>query len=87
MFSYLQLPNPGFKFNSKKDNPLAMYMSDIYTASANLAGVPAISIPVGKCKNTGQPIGLQIQANNFEDDKLIHWSKKFSDIFVKINRC
>lgn len=73
-------PSPGFKFNAKKDNPLAMYMSDIYTASANLAGVPAISIPVGKCNNTGQPIGLQIQANNFEDDKLIHWSKKFSDI-------
>ena len=54
-------PTPAFKIGEKTDDPLAMYLSDIYTISANLAGMPGISIPCGFTK-AGLPIGLQILA-------------------------
>lgn len=52
-------PTPAFKFGEKSDNPLEMYLSDIFTIAANLVGLPAISIPAGFSKD-GMPIGLQI---------------------------
>lgn len=67
-------PSGAFKFNAKKDNPIAMYMSDFYTASANLAGIPAISIPVG-INNDNLPIGMQLQTDNFKENELIEYSK------------
>jgi aspartyl-tRNA(Asn)/glutamyl-tRNA(Gln) amidotransferase subunit A len=63
-------PTPAFKIGEKADNPLAMYLSDIYTISANLAGIAGISIPCGFTK-TGLPIGLQILAAPFEEEKLL----------------
>jgi len=60
-------PTPAFKIGEKIDDPLNMYLSDIYTIPANLAGIPAISIPCGFTKN-GLPIGLQILAQAFKED-------------------
>ncbi len=63
-------PTAAFKVGEKTDNPLAMYLSDIYTISCNLAGIAGISIPCGFTKS-GLPIGLQIQAPPFEEEKLL----------------
>ena len=62
-------PTTAFKIGEKSDDPLQMYLSDIYTTSANLAGIPGINIPIGK-DSTNLPIGLQILANQFEEEKL-----------------
>lgn len=61
-------PEPAFRFGAKAD-PIAMYLSDIFTVTANLAGVPAISLPVGMTE-TGLPIGLQIIGDFFQESKL-----------------
>src|SRR5205814_4955748 len=63
-------PTPAFKIGERSADPLAMYLSDIYTISANLAGLPGISIPCGFTK-TGLPIGLQILAAPFAEEKLL----------------
>jgi aspartyl-tRNA(Asn)/glutamyl-tRNA(Gln) amidotransferase subunit A len=63
-------PTAAFKVGEKTDDPLAMYLSDIYTISCNLAGLPGVSIPCGFTKS-GLPIGLQIQGAPFEEEKLL----------------
>jgi aspartyl-tRNA(Asn)/glutamyl-tRNA(Gln) amidotransferase subunit A len=63
-------PTPAFKIGERSADPLAMYLADIYTISANLAGLPGISIPCGFTK-AGLPIGLQILAAPFEEEKLL----------------
>jgi aspartyl-tRNA(Asn)/glutamyl-tRNA(Gln) amidotransferase subunit A len=63
-------PTAAFKIGEKTGNPLAMYLSDIYTISCNLAGIAGISIPCGFTR-AGLPIGLQIQAAPFEEEKLL----------------
>jgi aspartyl-tRNA(Asn)/glutamyl-tRNA(Gln) amidotransferase subunit A len=63
-------PTPAFKIGEKVDDPLAMYLGDIYTISANLAGLPGISIPCGFTAS-GLPIGLQILARPFEEATLL----------------
>ncbi len=67
-------PSTAFKLNEKKSDPLAMYLSDVYTVSANLTGNCAISVPVGT-DNDGMPIGAQLQANDFEEDLLLKLSQ------------
>jgi len=62
-------PTPAFKIGEKAENPLQMYLSDILTISANLAGIPAISIPCGFTK-AGLPVGLQILAKPFAEETL-----------------
>lgn len=62
-------PTPAFKIGEKVEDPLKMYLSDIYTISANLAGIPAISIPCGFTKK-GLPVGLQILAKPFAEETL-----------------
>jgi len=62
-------PTPAFKIGEKIEDPLKMYLSDIYTISANLAGIPAISIPCGFTKR-GLPVGLQILAKPFNEELL-----------------
>ena len=52
-------PSPAFRFGEKVDDPLAMYLNDIYTVTANLAGIPGISVPCG-LSSEGLPIGLQL---------------------------
>ncbi len=63
-------PSPAFRLGEKLDDPLQMYLSDLYTISANLAGVPAISIPCGFSKD-GLPIGLQLLAAPFQEERLL----------------
>ncbi len=62
-------PTPAFKIGEKVEDPLKMYLSDIYTISANLSGIPAISIPCGFTKK-GLPVGLQILAKPFNEEML-----------------
>ncbi len=63
-------PTPAFRIGEKSADPLAMYLADIYTISCNLAGLPGISIPCGFTK-AGLPVGLQILAPAFEEEKLL----------------
>lgn len=63
-------PTPAFKIGEKSDDPLTMYLSDIFTLSANLAGIPGMSVPCG-FSSKGLPIGLQILGNHFEEGKII----------------
>jgi len=63
-------PSPAFRLGEKIDDPLQMYLSDIYTISANLAGVPALSIPCG-FSTAGLPIGMQLFAAPFREDLLL----------------
>ena len=69
-------PTTAFKIGEKVDDPLKMYLSDVYTIAANLAGVPAISIPCGFDENN-LPIGLQILAAAFAEEKLLRIARMF----------
>jgi aspartyl-tRNA(Asn)/glutamyl-tRNA(Gln) amidotransferase subunit A len=62
-------PTTAFKIGEKIDDPLTMYLSDIYTVSANLAGIPAMSIPFGR-DSQNLPIGVQIMARPFDEDMI-----------------
>jgi aspartyl-tRNA(Asn)/glutamyl-tRNA(Gln) amidotransferase subunit A len=62
-------PTPAFKIGEKIDDPLTMYLSDIFTLSANLAGIPGMSVPCG-FSSDGLPIGLQILGNHFNEEML-----------------
>jgi aspartyl-tRNA(Asn)/glutamyl-tRNA(Gln) amidotransferase subunit A len=63
-------PTPAFRLGEKSEDPLQMYLSDIYTISINLAGLPAISVPCGLSK-AGLPIGLQVIGRAFEEETLL----------------
>jgi len=63
-------PTPAFKIGEKTDNPLQMYLSDIFTISANMAGIPGISVPCG-FTGGGLPIGIQFLGGYFKEEKLI----------------
>jgi aspartyl-tRNA(Asn)/glutamyl-tRNA(Gln) amidotransferase subunit A len=63
-------PTPAFKLGEKSDNPLELYLGDIYTVSANLAGIPAISLPAG-FSAAGLPIGMQLFAPHFAEQRLL----------------
>ncbi len=75
-------PTPAFKIGEKSTDPLEMYLADIFTISANLAGIPAISIPDGTVlKNDAElPVGIQFLANHKREDKLFELGKKFEII-------
>ena len=62
-------PFPAFKIGEKADNPMAMYLADIYTIPLKLAGLPGLSLPAGKIGNL--PVGLQIIGNHFEENKIL----------------
>jgi aspartyl-tRNA(Asn)/glutamyl-tRNA(Gln) amidotransferase subunit A len=66
-------PTTAFKLGEKSSDPLEMYLNDIYTTSANLAGIPGINIPIGKDSN-GLPIGTQLLANQFDELSLLQMS-------------
>jgi len=59
-------PTPAFKLGEKSDDPLAMYLNDIYTVTADLVGVPGISVPCGYTK-AKLPIGLQVLGRHFDE--------------------
>ena len=69
-------PGPAFKLGEMADDPLAMYLVDLYTASANLAGLPGISLPCG-VTSKGLPIGLQLQAPPLEEERLLRGAHMF----------
>lgn len=71
-------PSVAFKFGEKANDPIAMYLADIFTVQANHAGIPAISLPLNK-NNEGLPFGTQLMANKFEEAKLF----AFSDYLMK----
>jgi len=63
-------PTPAFRIGEKMDDPLQMYLSDIFTISINLAGIPGMSVPCGFTKG-GLPIGAQFLAGHFEEGKIL----------------
>jgi aspartyl-tRNA(Asn)/glutamyl-tRNA(Gln) amidotransferase subunit A len=63
-------PTPAFKLGEKTDDPLAMYLADIFTVTADLAGIPGISIPCGKSRE-GLPIGMQILGKHFDEATIL----------------
>jgi aspartyl-tRNA(Asn)/glutamyl-tRNA(Gln) amidotransferase subunit A len=68
-------PSPAFKIGEKIDDPLSMYLADIFTVTANIVGIPAISIPSGTVKNL--PVGLQMMASHGAEETLFDIGKKF----------
>jgi aspartyl-tRNA(Asn)/glutamyl-tRNA(Gln) amidotransferase subunit A len=69
-------PTAAFRLGEKLDDPLAMYLNDIYTISTNLAGLPGISIPCGLTK-ARLPIGLQLQAPALEEARLLRFAHQY----------
>ena len=72
-------PEPAFKFGEKMNDPLKMYLTDIYTVTANLVGVPAISFPIGTVKEDGKdlPIGGQLMGKWFGEEELLNVAHTF----------
>jgi aspartyl-tRNA(Asn)/glutamyl-tRNA(Gln) amidotransferase subunit A len=73
-------PTPAFRLGEKISDPISMYLSDIYTVTANLAGIPAISIPCGFTQS-GLPVGLQIMANQFQESVLLTLATAYVQAF------
>ncbi|MCF7877245.1 MAG: Asp-tRNA(Asn)/Glu-tRNA(Gln) amidotransferase subunit GatA, partial [Candidatus Omnitrophica bacterium] len=71
-------PTPAFKAGEKTADPLSMYLSDIYTISSNLAGIPALSLPCGFSKDN-LPLGMQLIGKEFDEATLI----KLGDAFQR----
>jgi aspartyl-tRNA(Asn)/glutamyl-tRNA(Gln) amidotransferase subunit A len=71
-------PTPAFRLGEKTDDPVSMYLADIYTIGVNLAGLPAISIPAGFTK--GLPVGLQIIGNYFSEAHLLNIAHRYQQI-------
>ncbi len=69
-------PTPAFKIGEKSDDPLAMYLADIYTVTGDLVGVPGISVPCGKSQS-GLPIGLQLFARHFDEARMLQLAHAF----------
>ena len=76
-------PTTAFKAGEKMNDPIAMYLADIYTVLANLAGVPAISLPLFWHSN-GMPFSLQIIANRFNELSLLQVSDKLMKKTLKV---
>ncbi len=71
-------PIPPFKLGEKVDDPLQMYLADIYTVTASLAGIPGISVPCGKMRSEPHlPIGMQIFAKHFDEARLLQAAYAF----------
>jgi aspartyl-tRNA(Asn)/glutamyl-tRNA(Gln) amidotransferase subunit A len=68
-------PSTAFAFGEKSADPVAMYLSDVYTIAVNLAGVPAISIPVGLI--AGLPVGMQLIGNYFDEARMLAAAHRF----------
>lgn len=72
-------PTPAFPIGDKIDDPLTMYLSDIFTLSANLAGIPGMSVPCG-FSSKGLPIGLQIMGRHFDESTLLKIAYHFEQM-------
>ncbi len=71
-------PTPAFKFGSKGDDPVAMYLEDIFTIATNLAGLPGMSVPCGLIN--GLPVGMQLIGNYFAESKLLNVAHQFQQV-------
>ena len=71
-------PSTAFGIGEKMDDPIAMYLSDIYTIAINLAGVPAMSIPAGFV--AGMPVGLQLIGDYFSEDRLLNIAHQYQQV-------
>ena len=69
-------PNTAFDIGSKTEDPLSMYLTDIATISANLAGIPGVSVPAG-FDSSNMPIGLQIMTPQMTEQRLFNFAYKF----------
>lgn len=69
-------PYPAFKIGEKVDDPMAMYLSDIYTITGDLAGIPCMSVPCGKTAE-GLPVGMQILARHFDEQRMFRLADAF----------
>jgi aspartyl-tRNA(Asn)/glutamyl-tRNA(Gln) amidotransferase subunit A len=72
-------PFPAFKLGEKVDDPMQMYLSDIYTVTGSLAGIPCMSVPCGKTQEN-LPVGLQILCNHFEEPRMFRIAQAFEEI-------
>ena len=72
-------PTPAFKIGEKMDDPVAMYLCDIFAAPANIAGIPAIALPSG-FTNKGLPLSIQFMVSHFKENDLFEIGKKFEEI-------
>lgn len=68
-------PGPAFPLGAKKDDPIGMYLEDVYTLAANLAGLPAMSVPAGFADN--KPVGLQLIGPHFSESRLLNVAHRF----------
>lgn len=68
-------PSTAFKFGAKTDNPVEMYLEDIYTISVNLAGLPGMSLPCGQIN--GMPVGLQLIGKHFDESRILNAAHMF----------
>ena len=68
-------PGTAFKAGEKSDDPTEMYLQDIFTTPANLAGLPGISIPCGE--HGGLPLGMQLVGNSLQEDKLLQFAHSY----------
>jgi aspartyl-tRNA(Asn)/glutamyl-tRNA(Gln) amidotransferase subunit A len=71
-------PFPAFRLGEKVNDPVAMYLSDIYTITGSLAGIPCMSVPCGTADG-GLPVGLQILCNHFEEQKMFRLAHAFEN--------
>lgn len=72
-------PGTAFEFGKKSADPIAMYLEDIFTVQANITGLPAISLPIGKHSN-GLPFGVQLMAKSFAETDLLSFSKQLMGV-------
>ena len=72
-------PTPAFHIGENTHDPIVMYLADIFTVQASLAGIPAISLPFGNNK-AGLPLGLQLLGRSFGEDELLKFSKYFLEL-------
>lgn len=77
-------PTPAFKIGENVDDPLAMYLSDLFTIPMSLAGVPALNIPAGKF-SSGLPAGLQLVGNYFKEETILSFSRRVEQAKVFIH--
>ena len=69
-------PTPAFRIGEKIDDPIQMYLTDVFTIPVNMAGVPGISIPGGFSED-GLPVGVQLIASHFEEARLVQLASAF----------
>jgi aspartyl-tRNA(Asn)/glutamyl-tRNA(Gln) amidotransferase subunit A len=71
-------PSVAFGLGEKSDDPVSMYLSDIYTIGVNLAGLPGLSLPAGFC--AGLPVGLQLIGTYFSEARLLNLAHRYQQV-------